>query len=103
MTTSHEARTTTDHDEIRRWAEARGGRPANVAGTETGDEEAGVLRISFDNDPDLEEIGWQEFFDKFDEEDLEFLYQDRTADGGESRFFKLVRRGGEGGRESGRH
>src|SRR5690348_17009968 len=68
MTTSHDAKTTTDHEEIRDWAQARGGKPASVRGTETGGEEAGVLRISFDSDSDLEEIGWEEFFDKFDEE-----------------------------------
>ncbi|HEY3521497.1 MAG TPA: hypothetical protein VGK80_10745 [Rhodanobacteraceae bacterium] len=101
MTTSHDAKTTTDHEEIRDWVQARGGKPASVRGTETGGEEAGVVRIAFDSDSDLEEIGWEEFFDKFDEENLEFLYQDRTADGGESRFFKLIRHGSEGGRAHG--
>ncbi|HET6907361.1 MAG TPA: hypothetical protein VFH52_10470 [Rhodanobacteraceae bacterium] len=93
MTTRHEAQQTTDHQKIRKWAEARGGRPASVRGTEEGKEEAGVLRIAFTDDEDLEEIGWDEFFDKFEEEHLAFLYQDRTAEGGESRFFKLVERG----------
>ena len=101
MTTSHDAKTTTDHDEIRNWAEKRGGEPASVRGTESGGEEAGVLRISFDNDNGLEQISWDEWFEKFDEEDLEFLYQERTADGGKSRFFKLIQRGSEGGREHG--
>jgi hypothetical protein len=92
MTTRHEAQQTTDHDEIRKWAEKRGGRPASVRGTEEG-EEAGVLRIAFSDDEDLETVGWDEFFDKFEEEHLAFLYQDRTAEGGESRFFKLIQRG----------
>jgi hypothetical protein len=35
-----ETRTTTDHDEIRRWAEEHGGQPAVVKGTE-------ILRIDF--------------------------------------------------------
>src|SRR5205085_1728217 len=35
--------TTTDHDEIRRWVEEHGGKPASVRGTENGDG-AGVLR-----------------------------------------------------------
>lgn len=39
--------TTTDHEEIRRWAEERGGRPASVKGTEHGREKAGILRINF--------------------------------------------------------
>jgi len=88
---SHESRTTTDHDEIRRWAEARGGRPASVRGTEA-DEDAGVLRILFRDDASLEEISWDDFFDKFEEEELAFLYQDKTSDGSQSRFFKLVNR-----------
>lgn len=92
MTTRHEAKTTTDHQEIRRWAEARDGRPATVKGTEARGEHAGVLRIAFTDDEDLEEISWEEFFDKFEEANLAFLHQDRTKDGEESRFFKFVER-----------
>jgi hypothetical protein len=85
--------TTTDHDTIRTWAEERGGRPATVTGTETGDEEAGILRIDF-QDPDdrLEEISWDDWFAKFEEENLAFLYQDEKKDGETSTFFKLVKR-----------
>ena len=83
---------TTDHDEIRRWAESRDGHPASVRGTEDRGEDAGLLRIKFRDDEDLEEIGWEDFFEKFDEEKLAFLYQDETADGGKSRFFKFVQR-----------
>jgi hypothetical protein len=89
---THSSRQTTNHDEIRRWVEQRGGRPANVRGTEEGGEDAGLLRVMFRDDEDLEEIGWDDFFEKFDEEKLAFLYQDKTADGGESRFFKFVQR-----------
>ena len=40
------AQTTTDHDTIRKWAEAREGRPARVKGT--GDaKDAGLLRLDF--------------------------------------------------------
>jgi hypothetical protein len=88
-----ESKTTTDHDEIRRWVQERGGKPASVKGT--GGEEPGVLRIDFPGRGDedsLEEISWEEFFDKFEKEKLAFLYQDRTEDGSESRFFKLVNR-----------
>lgn len=88
-----EAKTTTDHEEIKRWVEQRGGHPATVKATEQGDE-PGILRIDF---PDysggdtLERIGWDEFFEKFDNEDLAFLYQDEI-DGKESRFSKFVSR-----------
>ena len=88
-----EAKTTTNHDEIRRWVEERGGVPAAVEGTGDGDD-PGVLRINFENEPGgddddrLREISWEEFFDAFDENELAFLYQDE----GDSRFNKLVRR-----------
>ncbi|AFK55716.1 hypothetical protein [Tistrella mobilis] len=89
-----DARTTTDHDEIRRWAEARGGHPAAVKATHKGGD-AGILRIDFDDgepDPGLERISWEDFFRKFDETAIAFLHQDKTADGKTSRFFKFVRR-----------
>jgi hypothetical protein len=73
-----ETKITTDHEEIRRWAEARGGKPATVRGTGDKDE-AGVLRIDFpEREPDerLEHISWDEFFQKFEEKKLAFLYQD---------------------------
>jgi hypothetical protein len=90
----HESKTTTDHEEIRRWAEERDGRPATVKGTESGGEEAGILRIDFPGGEEdrLEEISWDEWFEKFDEENLAFLYQEQVKSGEESRFFKLVRR-----------
>src|SRR5438105_15843713 len=91
---SGETRTTTNHNEIRKWAEARGGKPATVKSTESGGE-AGVLRIDFpgySGKDSLEEISWDEFFAKFDEKNLAFLYQEKTAEGKESRFFKLVSR-----------
>ena len=63
-----------------------------MRGTADRDEDAGLLRIKFRDDEDLEDIGWDDFFEKFDEEKLAFLYQDKTADGGKSRFFKFVER-----------
>ncbi|WP_316978212.1 hypothetical protein [Shumkonia mesophila] len=88
------AETTTDHATIRRWVEARNGKPAAVSATHARDE-AGILRIDFnDFEEGLEPISWDEFFVKFDEAGLAFLYQDRTSDGGKSLFFKLVRRDG---------
>jgi hypothetical protein len=88
----HESVQTTDHEQIRKWAEARGGRPAAVGRTHT-EEDSGILRIDFgEKEPELEEISWDEFFHIFDGRKLAFLHQDQTKDGGESRFFKFVRR-----------
>ncbi|HEY0561002.1 MAG TPA: hypothetical protein VGD03_11995 [Frankiaceae bacterium] len=88
--------TTTDHDVIRAWTEKRGGRPAAVARTESGDD-PGILRIEFPNAPggearELQPLDWETFFKKFDENNLSFVYQEKTADGAESRFFKFVKR-----------
>lgn len=90
-----DSHTTTDHDTIRHWIEARGGRPATVRGTEHGGEEAGILRVDFPGrgeEQKLEPLEWDEFFNKFEEADLAFLYQDQTKDGNTSRFFKFVSR-----------
>jgi hypothetical protein len=88
-----ESKTTTDHDEIRGWVEEHDGSPAAVRGTGNGD--VGVLRIDFPGgagEDELEHISWDEWFEKFDSEDLAFLYQERKASGEDSTFFKLVSR-----------
>ena len=91
---SNLSKTTTDHDEIRRWAEERGGKPTHVKGTgSSGD--AGLLRIDFPGytgEGKLEPISWDDFFEKFDEQQLALVYQDKTADGQKSNFNKLVSR-----------
>lgn len=87
-----ESHTTTDHKTIKKWAEDRNGVPATVKDTET-DGHAGVLRIDFGpRETRLEEISWDEFFEKFEEAGLAFLYQDKTKDGKISRFHKFVSR-----------
>ena len=86
--------TTTDHDEIRRWVEEHGGKPASVRATGDGDD-TGVLRIDFPGGAGtdrLEHISWDDWFEKFEQNDLAFLYQREKASGEDSTFFKLVRR-----------
>jgi hypothetical protein len=86
------ARTTTDHDEIRRWIEQRGGHPAVVSSTENSrGGGGGLLRIDYDepggNDDDrLHRITWDEFFRIFDENGIAFLHDPE----GDSRFSKFV-------------
>lgn len=90
------AKTTTDHDEIRRWVEHHGGKPAVVKSTHgTGSKNrktgVGLLRLMFpkarqsDHD-ELEEIGWEEFFKQFDDSQLALLYEEG------SNFNKLIGR-----------
>ncbi|WP_374164729.1 hypothetical protein [Arcticibacter sp. MXS-1] len=86
---------THDHEKIKQWAEERGGVPAKVKNTGKDDDE-GVLRIHFpehsDNDDRFEEIEWDDFFDNFEKNKLDFLYQDKKADGEVSTFHKFVQR-----------
>lgn len=92
---------TIDHEFIRNWVVERGGKPARVVGTGS-EEDAGLLRIDFpgySGEGSLEEISWDEFFDKFDGSNLAFLYQEKTSEGEVSRFNKLVSRGQMTGEE----
>ncbi|GGC78592.1 hypothetical protein [Chelatococcus reniformis] len=83
-----QGKTTTDHGTIRKWAEARGGKPARVKGTGKKDD-PGLLRIDCEKpEESLEYISWDDFFEKFEEKKLAFLYQDEP----DSRFSKLVHR-----------
>lgn len=94
LMTKSETRTTTDHDEIRRWVEEHDGQPATVRDTGSAGE-PGVLRIDFPGgagEDQLEHIDWEEWFNKFDHNDLAFLYQEHKASGEGSTFFKLVSR-----------
>lgn len=89
-----DAKVTTDHEVIRKWAEDRGGKPAAVKGTGKGDD-PGVLRIDFPGytgEESLQQITWEQFFDKFEKEHIAFLYQEETEDNNTSRFSKLINR-----------
>jgi len=86
--------TTTNHDEIREWVEARDGRPVRVRGTGS-DSDPGILRIDFPGgagEEQLEPISWTEWFEKFDANNPAFLYQETRKSDEESTFFKLVSR-----------
>ncbi|HVG25125.1 MAG TPA: hypothetical protein VND45_13295 [Thermoanaerobaculia bacterium] len=83
--------TTTDHDEIRSWVEARGGFPAHVRQTGRKRGDLGVLRIDYpgySGRDTLERIDWEDWFEAFERNKLAFLYQDKRN----SRFSKLVNR-----------
>lgn len=84
---------TIDNDEIRSWIEERGGVPATIKGaSEEGDESADMLHISFDPaDPNMEEMDWEEFFERFENENLALVYDD-AASQDEEHDFELVDR-----------
>jgi hypothetical protein len=102
---SNLAKTTTDHNEIRRWAEERGGKPTHVKGT-GGKGDPGILRIDFpgySGEGKLEPISWDDFFKKFDEQQLALTYQEVTAEGQKSNFNKLISRHTAEEREAASH
>jgi hypothetical protein len=90
------AQRTRDHEEIRKWVEARGGIPTIVKGT------GGLLRIDFirgaksgGREASLDEISWDEWFRIFDESEVSFLHSPEK----DSKFFKLVSASGKQRRE----
>ena len=94
MPSKSSSRTLIDHDEIQRWAEERGAKPAAVRNT-SGEEGIGIIRLDFpgySGGDSLEEIEWEEWFEKFDDNNLALVVQEKMANGQKSNFNKLVNR-----------
>src|SRR6185312_10316101 len=75
----HMAQATTDHGAIRKWAEAKGGKPGAVDRTHKGGD-VGIIRIMFPDNlqsehQSLVEISWDEFFREFESRKLALLYE----------------------------
>jgi hypothetical protein len=84
---------TTDHDVIRRWADDRHATPSTVAGTEH-DGHLGVLRLDLEfgqEFEDLEPVSWDAWFAAFDEQGLQFVYDETPRpDGSPSNEFHIA-------------
>ncbi|WP_233558997.1 hypothetical protein [Micromonospora radicis] len=81
---------TTDHDVIRRWARARGAKPATISGTER-EGRAGMLTFNipgYRESSRIREITWEEWFHTFDLRRLNLIYQEQLRDGRQSNFFR---------------
>lgn len=84
---------TIDHRRIRHWAEDRKGRPVAVkfAGTDP----AATLRFEFGDhhpDPDVDELTWADFFERFDDLRLAFVHAREGPTGGQGEYHKFVAR-----------
>ena len=91
---ARKSRVLTDHDEIRRWAEERDAQPACVRGTGS-EEDVGMIRLDFpgySGETSLEPIEWEDWLQKFDENNLALLVEDETASGEPSNFNKIIGR-----------
>jgi len=86
---------THDHQTIKDWAAKRNGVPAKVKGTGK-DTDEGILRIHFPGkSPDrdnFEEIDWDDFFENFEDNNLDLIYQEKKENGETSTFHKFVQR-----------
>ena len=87
-----EGKVTTDRDLIRSWVEARAGWPA-VVKKYRDSELVEDLRFGFPGceigEP-LEAIPWDQFFERFDRQQLVFLYKEKTQPGDLSRSFNFL-------------
>jgi hypothetical protein len=103
--TKSAARQLTNHDEIRRWAQERNAKPACVRRTGEGND-IGMIRLDFpgySGEGSLEEVSWNDWFQKFDESNLALLVQEQTAPGQKSNFNKLVSRDTAAQKQRGRN
>src|SRR5438105_5440683 len=90
---------TTDHEEIRAWIEQRNGTPVEVSNP-GGDPGGSFLQVEFpgyDRGEYASPISWDQFFQKFEERSLAFQYQEESASGSQTHFFKLIDRDDAGG------
>jgi hypothetical protein len=74
------SKVTVDHDEIRRWAEARRAKPALVRGT-------GIVQLDFpgfSGQGKLDPISWEDWFDRFEESNLAVVLDEKTLVGRET-------------------
>ena len=72
-----------DNDEVRAWVEERGGVPATLKEvSENGEESPDMLHLAFGKmGPDMEEMDWEEFAERFENENLALAYDDEAPKG----------------------
>lgn len=89
---------TIDHSRIRKRIESRNGRLVRIENRTTPVEGKGVIQVIF-SDTLLEEqyvqVSWEEFFTRFDQAHLAFVYERCGAEDVTNRFYKFVNRNGE--------
>lgn len=97
-------KTTINHDEIQKWAELHHGKPEIVDDPSAGSDLA-FLRINFHGGEDdiflgeadeEKKLSWKEFFKKFDELNLAFMYDPKGKGEDMSMFYKFIKRNESG-------
>lgn len=82
---------TRNHDVILQWSKLRKALPS-VVGKVEGRDGGDVLGIDLPGygHKRLKKVGWDKWFNMFDQRNLVFLYQERKKDGSKSTFCKVV-------------
>jgi hypothetical protein len=94
-TAANSHKKTTDHAVIKQWVEARNGQPgATRKNNDRSRDDVGILRINFPGgrEDSLHGITWDEFFQKFEEYGLAFVYTDDRQSGEYSTQYQFVYR-----------
>lgn len=77
-TDSDDVQTTAEHALVRKLIEDRKGYPAHLESSESqGD--SGLLQVGLTNEDEqenLKELSWEQFFEEFEEKDLAFAYRE---------------------------
>ena len=83
---------TDNHTIVKNWVIKYKGIPAMAEGVVPDGKAGEMLRIDFldNSEGQLYEITWKQFFEIFDEHNLEFLYHDHIMDGERRPKYKLV-------------
>lgn len=91
-------RITFDHDEIKEWAEKRGGIPELIDDNTAQNDRIGIRidikgksdDVFFSKDKFPRRISWEQFFTIFDKNNLTMIYKKETEDGKLDNFYRLV-------------
>lgn len=86
-------RITTNHDEIKHWAEDNAGIPVLLPEAQA---EGNTSKIYIDflengRNNEMKRIEWDEFFERFDKGNYALEYEDKIKNGVESRNFKFIK------------
>ena len=89
-----ELKTTQNHSTIKSWVKERDGEPALVDGVIEKGKAGEMLRIDFHahTNETLNSISWELFFQIFDENNLELLCREITADGELNKFYEFIKK-----------
>lgn len=85
-----ETRITSDHSKIKQWADDRNAKPACYKCSSR----SSLLLFRFPGETEeaVINLSWEEFFEKFEEHKLAFLYQDMNDRGKKSRFNSFIKK-----------